>query len=49
MTDNEKVTIKDVTDDENETLPIDVGSITDPEEIIAILAVIDWDPKNTAV
>ena len=52
LTDNEndnKVTIEDVTDDENETLPSDVESITDAEEIIAIPAVIDWDPKNTAV
>ena len=52
MTDDEndnKVTIEDVTDDENETLPSDVESITDPEEIIEIPAVVDWDPKNTAV
>ena len=52
LTDNEndnKVTFEDVTDDENATLPSDVESITDAEEIIAIPAVIDWDPKNTAV
>ena len=52
LTDEEndnKVTIEDVTDDENETLPSDAESITDPEEIIEIPAVVDWDPKNTAV
>ena len=49
MTDDEndnKVTIEDVTDDENGTLPSDVESITDPEEIISIPVVAGWDRKK---